>query len=336
MINLSGPFSCFTDASILILQVPTISLLVPKISTMVAPSFEVLSFTSFLHLGVHQFLPGRPGHKEHSPRVPKSKVCAQIQVLSPNPSFSGPTKIPNYIEIPINYFDYKFYVSLILLSGNEVTEFQSFYLTKLKFLQTGIFTKIPSYTASLICFQSTACILQRWMLQNSSFCCGGGGRGGILSRWRTRRRRTTTNQTPSIVQQHQGHSWSHESLDNNDKTNNNDDDEDDDDNTPSFLNEEIHKLERETNDILDLVRRAREETPSSSLLSLSSSLLSQDSTPVWEEWKTDWDAVEEIAAGEMTATTCQTDNDEDDDNENDDEHDNHMGRQCKEFLLSCK
>ena len=43
-----------------------------------------------------------------------------------------------------------------------------------------------------------------------------------------------------------------------------------------FLNEEIHKLERETNTILDLVQCASQETPSSSLLSLSSSLLSQE------------------------------------------------------------
>ena len=32
------------------------------------------------------------------------------------------------------------------ISGNKVTEFRSFYLTKLKFLQTQIFTKIPSDT----------------------------------------------------------------------------------------------------------------------------------------------------------------------------------------------
>ena len=176
------------------------------------------------------------------------------------------------------------------------------------------------------------------------------------------------NQTPSIVQEHQGHSWNHECQeDDNDETDNNDDEEDDDDNIPSFLNEEIHELERETNAILDLVRCAGEETPSSSLLSLSSSLLSQEkkrknnnkkpmtlatgfdmlhdngdkatttnwssssstSTPVWEEWKADWDAVEEIAGAEMTATTCQTDNDEDDDDKDDDEDDNHMGSQCK-------
>ena len=62
------------------------------------------------------------------------------------------------------------------------------------------------------------------------------------------------NQTPSIVQEHQGHSWIHEHQeDDNDETNNNDDEEDDNDNTPSFLNEEIHKLERGTNAILDLV-----------------------------------------------------------------------------------
>ena len=86
---------------------------------------------------------------------------AQIQVLSPNPSFSGPTEIPNSFEIPKNYFDFNFCISSILISGNEVTEFQSFYLTKLKFLQTGIFTKIPSYTSSFICFQCTACIRKR-------------------------------------------------------------------------------------------------------------------------------------------------------------------------------
>ena len=179
---------------------------------------------------------------------------AQIQVLSPNRSFSGTTEIPNSFEIPKNYFDFKFCISPILKSGNGVTEFRSFYLTKSKFLQTGIFTKIPSCTASFICFQCTACILQQWMFRNSSFRRGGGGCGGLLSRWRTRRRRTTTNQTPSIVQEHQGHSWSHECQeDDNDETDNNDDEEDDDDNTPSFLNEEIHELERETNAILDLV-----------------------------------------------------------------------------------
>ena len=179
------------------------------------------------------------------------------------------------------------------------------------------------------------------------------------------------NQTPSVVQEHQGHIRSYERQeDNNDETDNNDDEEDDNDNTPSFLNEEIHKLERETNAILDLVQHATEETPSSSLLSLSSSLLSQEkkrknnnknpttlatgfdilhdngdkatttnwssssstSTPIWEEWKADWDAVEEIAAAEMTTMTCQMDNDEDDDDE--DADDNHMGSQCKEFLLS--
>ena len=85
------------------------------------------------------------------------------------------------------------------------------------------------------------------------------------------------NQTPSIEQEQPGQSWSHERQeDDNDKTDNNDNEDDDDDNTPLFLNEEIHKLERETNAILDLVQHAREETPSSSLLSLSSSLLSQE------------------------------------------------------------
>ena len=87
----------------------------------------------------------------------------------------------------------------------------------------------------------------------------------------------TTNQTPSIVQEQPGQSWSHEHQeDDNDETNNTDDEEDDNDDTPSFLNDEIHKLERETNAILDLVRHASQETPSSSLLSLSSSLLSQE------------------------------------------------------------
>ena len=61
---------------------------------------------------------------------------------------------------------------------------------------------------------------------------------------------------------------------------------------------------------------------------------SSTSTPVREEWKADWDGVEEIGAAEMTAMTCQTDNDEDDDDKDDDEDDNHMGSQFKEFLLS--
>ena len=84
------------------------------------------------------------------------------------------------------------------------------------------------------------------------------------------------NQTPSINQDRAG-GWSHEHQeDDNDETDNNDEVEDDNDNTPSFLNEEIHKLERETNAILNLVQCASQETPSSSLLSLSSSLLSQE------------------------------------------------------------
>ena len=49
------------------------------------------------------------------------------------------------------------------------------------------------------------------------------------------------------------------------------------------------------------------------------------STPIWEEWKADWDAVEEIEAAKMTAMTCQTDNDEDDDDKDEDEDDNDMG-----------
>ena len=57
------------------------------------------------------------------------RTRAQIQVLSPNRSFSGPTEIPNSFEIPKNYFDFKFCVSSILISRNEVTEFQSFYFT---------------------------------------------------------------------------------------------------------------------------------------------------------------------------------------------------------------
>ena len=53
-----------------------------------------------------------------------------------------------------------------------------------------------------------------------------------------------TNQTCSIVQEQPGQRWSHEHQeDNNDETDNNDDEEEeDDDNTPSFLNQEIHKL----------------------------------------------------------------------------------------------
>ena len=35
------------------------------------------------------------------------RTRAQIQVLSPNRSFSGPTEIPNSFEIPKNYFDFK-------------------------------------------------------------------------------------------------------------------------------------------------------------------------------------------------------------------------------------
>ena len=62
------------------------------------------------------------------------------------------------------------------------------------------------------------------------------------------------NQTPSIVQEQPGQSWSHERQeDDNDETDNNDNEEDDDDDTPLFLNDEIHKLKRETNAILDLV-----------------------------------------------------------------------------------
>ena len=76
---------------------------------------------------------------------------AQIQVLSPNRSFSRPTEIPNSFEIPKNYFDFKFCVSLILISGNGVTEFRSFYFMKSKFLQTIIFTKIPSDTCDSRC-----------------------------------------------------------------------------------------------------------------------------------------------------------------------------------------
>ena len=109
------------------------------------------------------------------------------------------------------------------------------------------------------------------MFWNSSFCRGGGGRGGILSRWRTRRRRrrTATNQTPSIVQEQPGQSWNHERQeDDNEKTDNNNNEEDDNDDTTSFLNDEIHKLKRETNAILNLVQRASQETPSSSLFSL--------------------------------------------------------------------
>ena len=99
-------------------------------------------------------------YKRYSP-LGAFPTRAQIQVLSPNRSFSGTTKIPNSFEIPKNYFDFKFCISLILISGNEVTEFRSFYFTKSKFLQTIIFTKILSYTASFICFQCTACILER-------------------------------------------------------------------------------------------------------------------------------------------------------------------------------
>ena len=63
------------------------------------------------------------------------------------------------------------------------------------------------------------------------------------------------NQTPSIVQEQPGQSWNHECQeDDNDETDNNDNEDDDDDNTLLFLNDEIHKLERETNDILSLVR----------------------------------------------------------------------------------
>ena len=72
----------------------------------------------------------------------------QIKVLSQNQSFSGPTEIPNSFQIPKNNFDVKLCISWFLISGNEVTEFQSFYLTKSKFLQTQIFTKIPSDTCN--------------------------------------------------------------------------------------------------------------------------------------------------------------------------------------------
>ena len=52
---------------------------------------------------------------------------------------------------------------------------------------------------------------------------------------------------------------------------------------------------------------------------------SSTSTPIWEEWKADWDAVEEIVAAKTTAMTCQMDDDEDDDDIDEDEDDNDMG-----------
>ena len=86
----------------------------------------------------------------------------------PNPSFEPKSKFL------WNHQDSKFLRNSQKLLRFQVLRFTDFnirkrghgiskflFFMKSKFLQTKIFTKIPSYTASFNCFQCTTCILER-------------------------------------------------------------------------------------------------------------------------------------------------------------------------------
>ena len=72
----------------------------------------------------------------------------QIKVLRQNRSFSGTSEISNSLKIPKNNFDLSFAFPAFEYPEMKARDFKVSILIKLKFLQTGIFTKIPSYTCN--------------------------------------------------------------------------------------------------------------------------------------------------------------------------------------------